>query len=110
MLRQRVLTAVVGIAVLMALASRQAASPEGYRALLLITAAWWAVALAWLAFGPQLVNRATAAIAGVLVLVPAWITLSRLQLRVDRGPELVFYILCLVWAADIGAYFIGRKF
>jgi phosphatidate cytidylyltransferase len=101
---------VIGIAVLMALASRYAALPEVYRALLLITAGWWAVALAWLAFFPQLVNRTTAAIAGVLVLVPAWTTLSRLQLRVDRGPELVFYILCLVWAADIGAYFIGRRF
>jgi phosphatidate cytidylyltransferase len=101
---------VAAIALLMALASHYAVAPEPYRQLLMLTAAWWVIALMWLMFIPERVSRAAAAIAGALVLVPAWTTLSQLQIQSVRGPELVFYVLCLVWAADIGAYFIGRRF
>jgi len=101
---------VAAIALLMWLASRQAVAAQPYRELLILTAAWWVIALLWLVFMPHKVSRPAAAIAGVFVLVPAWTTLSQLQVRVDRGPELVFYVLCLVWAADIGAFFIGRRF
>lgn len=100
---------VLAIAGLMTLAARYSGSAEPYRLLLLATAGWWTVALLWLAFLPQAVNRTATAVAGVLVLVPAWTALKRLQVE-ERGPELVFYVLCLVWAADIGAYFIGRRF
>jgi phosphatidate cytidylyltransferase len=98
------------IAAMMALASHYAEAPWIYRQLLVVTAVWWILALLWLVFFPERVSRSAAAIAGALVLVPAWITLSQLQVREDRGPQLVFYVLCLVWAADIGAYFIGRRF
>jgi phosphatidate cytidylyltransferase len=98
------------IALLMWLTSRLAMAPEPYRELLILTAAWWLVALLWLVFMPLRVSRPAAAIAGAFVLVPAWTTMSQLQVRADRGPQLVFYVLCLVWAADIGAYFIGRRF
>lgn len=101
---------VAAIVAMMALASHYAETPGIYRQLLLVTAGWWALALIWLVFFPERVSRSAAAIAGALVLVPAWISLSQLQLREDRGPQLVFYVLCLVWAADIGAYFIGRRF
>ena len=79
---------------------------------LLLTAAllWWLVALAWITLAPQRVGRTTAALAGVCTLVPAWVALARLRLAGVRGAEWVLFCLLLVWVADIGAYFTGRRF
>lgn len=68
---------------------------------------WWLVALLWIAFFPARMNRVAAALAGLLVLVPAWLALVRLH---DRAPQLVLFIVLLVVAADVGAYFTGRQF
>lgn len=75
--------------------------------LLYAALAWWVLALLWIALAPGKVNRATAAIAGLLVLVPAWLALVRLH---AQGPQLLLFLLLLVVAADIGAYFAGRAF
>lgn len=74
---------------------------------------WWVVAFLWLAFRPQAVNRALAAVTGLIVLVPAWVGMARLlKIRIDgvRGEEFFLFLLVLVWAADIGAFFAGKKF
>jgi phosphatidate cytidylyltransferase len=42
--------------------------------------------------------------------VPAWVALNRLRLDFDRGAEWVLFALILVWVADIGAFFVGRRF
>ncbi|HEV8333413.1 MAG TPA: phosphatidate cytidylyltransferase [Steroidobacteraceae bacterium] len=68
---------------------------------------WWVFALIWVAIAPARVNRTTAAGAGLLVLVPAWLALSRLH---ALAPELVLFLILLVVAADVGAYFAGRSF
>jgi phosphatidate cytidylyltransferase len=68
---------------------------------------WWLLALLWIAFAPGSVNRATAAIAGLFALVPVWLALVRLH---EQGPQLMLFLLLLVVAADIGAYFAGRAF
>ena len=68
---------------------------------------WWVFALIWVAIAPARVNRTTAAGAGLLVLVPAWLALSRLH---ALGPELLLFLILLVVAADVGAYFAGRSF
>jgi phosphatidate cytidylyltransferase len=68
---------------------------------------WWVVALVWIAAAPSSVNRGTAAIAGAFVLIPAWLALTRLH---ALNPNLLLFLLLLVVAADIGAYFAGRQF
>lgn len=69
--------------------------------------AWWVLALLWIAFAPGKVNRATATVAGLFVLVPVWLALVRLH---EHAPQLMLFLLLLVVAADIGAYFAGRAF
>ena len=68
---------------------------------------WWVFALVWVAVAPARVNRTTAAGAGLLVLVPAWLALARLH---AAGPQLLLFLILLVVAADVGAYFAGRRF
>lgn len=68
---------------------------------------WWVIALLWVATSPSSVNRASASAAGVFVLVPAWLALTRLH---ASNPYWLLFLLLLVVAADIGAYFAGRQF
>jgi phosphatidate cytidylyltransferase len=98
------------IAVLLWLSWGFSASPEGRDILLGIALAWWIVALGWVMFAPRVVSSWAAAIAGVLALVPAWVALNRLRLDFERGAEWVLFALILVWVADIGAFFVGRRF
>ena len=76
-------------------------------AVLYVAVLWWIVALAWIVIMPTAVNRVTAGIAGLFVLVPAWLALIRLH---ALGPLLMLFLLLLVVAADVGAYFFGRRF
>jgi phosphatidate cytidylyltransferase len=100
---------VVAVAALMWSSWRLTATGRGLDALLLTAIVWWTCALLWIVFAPTRVGRLSAALAGVLVLVPAWTALVRLQLSGELGPILVLFLLVLVWAADIGAYFAGRS-
>jgi phosphatidate cytidylyltransferase len=68
---------------------------------------WWIAALFWVLIWPGAVHSAGAAVAGLLVLVPAWLALSQLH---THDPQLMLFLLLLVVAADVGAYFGGRRF
>jgi phosphatidate cytidylyltransferase len=46
---------------------------------------------------------------GVLVLVPAWVSLQQLK-TYDQSNFLILLLMFLIWGADIGAYFAGRAF
>jgi phosphatidate cytidylyltransferase len=72
--------------------------------------AWWCVALVWVTLAPHRVSAWSAALAGVLALVPAWLALMRLRVGLPDGAQWVLFALLLVWVADIGAFFCGRHF
>lgn len=76
---------------------------------------WWLVACLWLrhfAFGaaPTLENRAIKLLAGLFVIVPAWMALVSIHSHSPHGHWWVLLTLVIVWASDIGAYFSGRTF
>ena len=81
-----------------------------------IALVWWLAALLWVVRFqaenplPWLDHKAVRLPVGVLVLVPAWVAMSALHGSAGRGPEWVMLILLLVWGADTGAYFAGRRF
>lgn len=71
---------------------------------------WWCAAF-WLVLRyPVGLGRATTCAAGFLVLVPAWISLLALLYTDVNGRTLTLCALAIVWAADVGAYFVGRRF
>ncbi|MEE9136905.1 MAG: phosphatidate cytidylyltransferase [Gammaproteobacteria bacterium] len=71
---------------------------------------WWGIAFLWMLRYPTSINPLVTAICGAFVLLPAWLALVNLILVEPLGAELVLLVLVIVWAADIGAYFVGRKF
>ena len=82
---------------------------------LLLGVAWWLLACVWLgrfAFGaaPTPENRALKLVAGVFVMFPAWVAAIALDGREPHGHWWMLLALVIVWAADIGAYFSGRRF
>lgn len=80
-------------------------------ALLPVAVIWWLLAAAWLRW-PQ-VGRdwvAFKCMLALLALLPAWLALGVLHGYADRGPELALFIFVLMWVADSGAYFAGKRF
>lgn len=80
---------------------------------LLASCLWWALAVWLVKSYPNEVerwqSRARLGVIGVLVLVPAWWSLVLIQDQQD-GHWWLLYVMLLVWGADTGAYFVGRKF
>lgn len=79
-----------------------------------VGAAWWLAALAavlrFRALAPPARrSRLGEAAAGWLVLVPAGAGLAAVY-AAPGGPALVMALLAIVWAADSGAWFAGRRF
>ncbi len=81
--------------------------------LFLVTTLWWAlVTLGIIRYSPdnswQPAPLVKAAI-GLLVLVPAWAALVSIHGKNEQGPLLLLFVMTLVWVADSGAYFSGRR-
>jgi len=80
-----------------------------------VTVAWWSMQLAQLSSyagetgvdpAKSLENLWT----GALLLVPTWASLIFIHQDVSNGPQLVLFLMILIWTADSGAYFSGRRF
>jgi phosphatidate cytidylyltransferase len=84
---------------------------EGSAATLaVLVSCWWLGAFVGVVAYPWRVPAALVAGAGVVALVPSWLVLVSIHASGVRGPVLVLSLLCVVWAADVGAYFCGRTF
>jgi phosphatidate cytidylyltransferase len=101
-----------GIAVLLLLTWRWTEDRVHLLLLLGLACVWWVVALLWLSLAPSRHHPALVLLCGLPVLVPAFIALARLQVATmgfARGPQIVLWLVLMVIAADIGAYFTGRS-
>lgn len=89
-------------------------------AVLWLALLWWVVCFVLVRSYPAGSERwgsvPARALMGVLVLVPAWIGLNHLRTGgfqfgdTDNNLLVILYVFCVVWVADIGAYFAGRAF
>ena len=87
-----------------------ARDPDRLDLVLRAAALWWLFAFVWLAVRAQAGGPLAAGVVGFLVLVPAGLGLHHLvDLRPD-GQLLLLYLLVLIAAADVGAYFGGRRY
>jgi phosphatidate cytidylyltransferase len=98
------------IALLLYGAWQFSSSAQGRDLVLMVAVLWWLTAFVWIAFAPQRVTPWAAAAAGALALVPSWLALARLRLVFPHGAQWTLFVLLLVWVADIGAFFCGRRF
>jgi len=127
MLRQRVITALVLVSIMLAALSANSAWPFAVLTLLMIAAAgweWgrlnqsggplalamgvalalagaWALSAGWTSQAPALIWWLT------LALWAAWLSVAQAR---SVGINFLLSVLCLVWMADVAAYFGGRAF
>jgi phosphatidate cytidylyltransferase len=101
------------VALVLLLTWRWSAAPPHLLLLLRAACAWWVIALLWLSSVPARHQPMLALLCGLPVLVPAFIALARLLVATGGfadGPQIVLWLVLLVIAADVGAYFAGRSF
>jgi phosphatidate cytidylyltransferase len=101
---------VAAAAIAMAALWRTTSSSADFEFAMLVTMLGWIPLFFWVVLAPGFRASTLAAIAGLWALAPTWLALSRLYLQDGIGRELVVFVLLLAWAADIGAYFAGRRF
>ena len=79
--------------------------------LLALTAVAWCGAGVWMwrfAAAPERRDSPwLIGIAGLAALVPPWVAM--MALRAQYRPDHVLFLLLLIWGADVGAYFTGRR-
>ena len=80
--------------------------------ILYVASSWWLMALIWVSIFPKgsrllRKNLLVKVVNGLFIFVPMAIALMALHLQ-DKA--LVLFLLILIWAADIGAYFAGKFF
>jgi phosphatidate cytidylyltransferase len=108
----------LGIALLLTLSWVWTGKPAHLILLLGAACAWWVIALLWLTTAPGKQQPLLTLFCGVPVLVPAFVALARLQVSTPKlaahgaapSPQIVLWLLLMVFGADIGAFFAGRSF
>jgi phosphatidate cytidylyltransferase len=83
-------------------------SQRGLRTVLWTSLSFWSVVSLWLISGAR-ATRALIVVSGLLALSFAWLALIRMRVDWPNGQLAVLYALLIVWLADSGAYFAGRK-
>lgn len=86
-----------------------------FQIMTVIGVGWWCTAALWLRHYDFASDHATHArvfklAAGTLSVIPAWCALALIHAGQPHGNRWLLLALCIVWAADSGAYFAGRRF
>ncbi|MCW8091665.1 phosphatidate cytidylyltransferase [Alteromonas sp. ASW11-130] len=91
-----------------------------YQFILFVAVIWWIFSLAMISAYPRYSSYWRTSVKlrslfGFLTLIPTWVAVVSLRTSlfdIDPlyGASLIFYVLGIVWAADIGAFFVGVKF
>ena len=91
-----------------------------YTYILWVSAIWWSISFGMILRYPKYSSiwyssKVLRGIFGFFTLIPTWVAVVSLRTSlydVDPfyGASLIFYVLGIVWAADIGAFFVGVKF
>ncbi len=81
-------------------------------ALLIISILFWMSAFVWMylysSFSQKVDLSSMAKLSiGYIVLTPMWLALFSIQ---EFSPGMILWLFLMVWGADSGAYFVGRKF
>ncbi len=79
--------------------------------LLIASTAWWSLNVLWIVLYPKCSscwysNWGLRQINGFIIFVPMLVALTALQ---KQSPELVLFLLVLIWSADSGAFFVGKS-
>ena len=89
------------------LAAAHTVTPEQAEHLLLVACGWWVLAFLWNLRFPTPIPTAVRWLCGALLLVPLFVALFSL---LRMGVEYLIFTLLIVWLADGGAYFAGKRF
>ncbi|WP_240124911.1 phosphatidate cytidylyltransferase [Thermomonas alba] len=86
-----------------------------FQLVVLLGVVWWLLSLLWLRHFEFASRRDGNArmlklAAGTAAIVPAWCALALVHASQPNGHRWLLLALLLVWAADTGAYFTGRRF
>lgn len=82
---------------------------------LAVAGLWWLIGTAWVfryrgQTGLNAMDTQLGLFIGVVVLIPTWLGMTHIHAFSDDGPAMLLFVMVLIWAADSGAYFAGRKF
>lgn len=79
---------------------------------LVFAVACWLLAFFWVCRFPRVSgwsSRFSRGVIGFVVLLPCWFALISMK-GAEQGEALILLLLLLVWGADVGAYFAGKRF
>ncbi|WP_443628664.1 phosphatidate cytidylyltransferase [Candidatus Njordibacter sp. Uisw_002] len=101
------------LSLLFAIVVVQKALPHFEEVIFSVTAVWWMLATGLVFLYPKAsllwCGRVSKGIVGFMVLVPTWAAMVYIR-ELEQGPWLILYMFLIVWGADTGAYFAGKRF
>ncbi|MCS5558038.1 MAG: phosphatidate cytidylyltransferase [Oceanospirillaceae bacterium] len=101
------------LAVLFAIVVLQKLMAQYPQGVFVVAVVWWLMATMLVVQYPRFstvwCRRPVKGLVGLLILVPTWAAMVSIR-QMDQGPWLMVYLFLLVWGADTGAYFAGKRF